>query len=80
MPKQWPQMMEKISFIPYSNSLFSAKPLKQNAKSLLTQVSDSNAYAAHMVACILVSMAARITAYFKDSDWLLKNFYLSENG
>ena len=28
----------------------------------------------HMVAFILVSMAAKITVYFKDSDWLLKNF------
>ena len=27
-----------------------------------------------MVACILFSMAAPITTYFKDSDWLLKNF------
>ena len=27
-----------------------------------------------MVASIFFSMAAPITAYFKDSDWLLKNF------
>ena len=29
----------------------------------------------HMVAFILFSIAAVITAYFKDSDWLLKIFY-----
>jgi len=34
----------------------------------------------HVVAFILVSMAAKITAYFKDSDWLLKNFDQWENG
>ena len=28
----------------------------------------------HMVASILFSMAAPITAYIKDSDWLSKNF------
>ena len=28
----------------------------------------------HMVASIFFSMAAPITAYFKDSEWLLKNF------
>ena len=33
----------------------------------------------HMVACILFSMAAQITAYFKDSDWLLK-ILTQENG
>ena len=29
----------------------------------------------HMVACILFSMAAPIIAYFKDSDWLLEEFW-----
>ena len=31
----------------------------------------------HMV---LLSMVALITTYFKESDWLLKNFHQSENG
>ena len=34
----------------------------------------------HIVAFILVYMAAKITAYFKDSDWLLKNFDQQDNG
>ena len=29
----------------------------------------------HMIACIFFSMAAPITAYFKDSDWLLEEFW-----
>ena len=32
----------------------------------------------HMVTYILFSMAAQITAYFKESDWLLNNFQQSE--
>ena len=41
------------------------------------KVSDTDFYefyALYVVASILVSMAAPITTYFKDSDWLLKNF------
>ena len=34
----------------------------------------------HMVPSVLLSMVAIITTYFKESDWLLKNFHQSENG
>ena len=34
----------------------------------------------HMVACILFSMVALLTAYFKDSYWLLKKINQSKNG
>ena len=34
----------------------------------------------HMVPSVLLSMVALITIYFKESDWLLKNFHQSENG
>ena len=34
----------------------------------------------HMVPLVLLSMAASITTYVKESDWLLKNLHQSENG
>ena len=34
----------------------------------------------HMAPLFLLSMVALITTYFKESDWLLKNFHQSENG
>ena len=34
----------------------------------------------HMVPSVLLSMVALITTYFKESDWLLKNFHQSKNG
>ena len=33
-----------------------------------------------MVPLVLLSMVALISTYFKESDWLLKNFDQSENG
>ena len=33
-----------------------------------------------MVACILFSLVALLTTYFKDSDWLLKKINQSKNG
>ena len=34
----------------------------------------------HMVACILFSMVALLTTYFKDSYWLLKKINQSKKG
>ena len=34
----------------------------------------------HMVPLVLLFMEALITTYFKESDWLLKNFHQSEKG
>ena len=62
-----------LSYIPLH--VFSNNSPKQNATSLLTPGSDTYFYALLcVVACILFYMAAPETAYFKDSDWLLKNF------
>ena len=48
---------------------------KQNARSLLTPVSDTVFMLFHMVPSVLLSMVALITTYFKESDWLLKNLH-----
>ena len=43
-------------------------------------VSDTVFKLFHVVACILFSMVALITTYFKESDWLLEQFDQSEIG
>ena len=53
---------------------------KQNAGSLLTPVSDTVFDALSHGTLVLHSMVALKTTYFKESDWLLKNFHQSENG
>ena len=57
----------------WAQFVFSINGPKQNARSLL--MSNAQPFMLfHMVARILFSRLAAITAYFKDSDWLLKNF------
>ena len=58
--------------------VFSRNCLKQMARSLLTPLQIFILF--YMVACILFSMAAPITTYFKDFDWLLKIFSQKEDG
>ena len=53
--------------------VFSVNGPIQNARSLLTPVSEIFMLV-YMVACILFSITAPITAYVKYSDWLMKNF------
>ena len=56
---------------------------KQNARSLMTPVSDTDFMPFHMVGSlhfVLHGRAPPITAYFKAFDWLLKKIYQSENG
>ena len=60
--------------------VFSIGDPKQNVNSFMTPVSDEFLLLFHMVASVLFSMAAPRAAYFKDSDWLLKNFDQSKNG
>ena len=47
---------------------------------LLTPVSTIVFMLFHTVPSVLLSMVAPITAYVKESDWLMKNYHQSENG
>ena len=60
--------------------VFSKGGPKQNTRSYLTAVSETLFMLFHMVPSVLLSMAASMTTYFKESDWLLKNLHQSENG